>query len=92
MKTIQEIANETDVQISESSMYDDMIAKLQNEPFILKDTTVIGDKLTRDKGAAGSYRYRYEINIDVTIDKQTYEFKYEDIVLKYIERNIKKVH
>lgn len=28
MKTIQEIANGTDVQISESSMYDDMIAKL----------------------------------------------------------------
>ena len=28
MKTIQEIANETNVQISESSMYDDMIAKL----------------------------------------------------------------
>lgn len=28
MKTIQEIANETDIQISESSMYDDMIAKL----------------------------------------------------------------
>ena len=28
MKTIQEIANENNVQISESSMYDDMIAKL----------------------------------------------------------------
>ena len=28
MKTIQEIANENDVQISESSMYDDMITKL----------------------------------------------------------------
>jgi hypothetical protein len=29
MKTIQEIASETDVQISESAMYDDIIAKLQ---------------------------------------------------------------
>ena len=28
MKTIQEIANENNVQISESSMYDDMITKL----------------------------------------------------------------
>lgn len=28
MKTIQEIANETDVQITESLMYDDIIAKL----------------------------------------------------------------
>ena len=61
---------------------DDMIAKLQNEPFILKDTTIIGKTLTRDMGAGGSYRYKYEINVNVTIDKQTYEFKYEDIVLK----------
>ena len=28
MKTIQEILNATDIQISESTMYDDMIAKL----------------------------------------------------------------
>ena len=77
-KQITELENQLDGVLNG----DDMIAKLQNEPFILKDTTVIGDKLTRDKGAAGSYRYRYEINIDVTIDKQTYEFNYEDIVLK----------
>ena len=61
---------------------DDMIAKLQNEPFILKDTTMIGDKLTRDTASDSSYRYKYEINVDVTIDRQTYEFNYEDIVLK----------
>jgi len=77
-KQMSELENQLDGVING----DDMIAKLQNEPFILRDTTIIGEKLTRDMGAGGSYRYKYEINIDVTIDKQTYEFKYEDIVLK----------
>ena len=77
-KPITELKNQLDCVLNG----DDMIAKLQNEPFILRDTTLIGNPLTRDKGSDSSYRYKYEINIDITIDKQTYEFNYEDIVLK----------
>ena len=61
-------------QLTTTLTRDDMIAKLQGAPFLLKDMTLYEKDYDKIEGSSQSYFYVYDIYLDITIDGETYYF------------------